>query len=40
MVLYKMGTLTVASSGDQQILNLGFVPDIFRMRNDTIHYDC
>ena len=36
MVLYKMGTLIVAAAGVAQNLNLGFVPDIFRMRNDTI----
>lgn len=36
MVLYKMGTLTVVAGGAAQNLNLGFVPDIFRMRNDTI----
>ena len=36
MVLYKAGTLSVVASGVQQVLNLGFVPDIFRMRNDTI----
>lgn len=36
MVLYRAGTLTVVDSGVAQVLNLGFVPDIFRMRNDTI----
>lgn len=36
MVLYKASTLIVGTGGVAQILNLGFVPDIFRMRNDTI----
>ncbi len=36
MVLYRADTLTVAANTTQQVLNLGFVPDIFRMRNDTI----
>lgn len=31
-----MGTLTVVAGGAAQNLNLGFVPDIFRMRNTTI----
>lgn len=36
MVLYRANTLTVVSGGAAQNLNLGFTPDIFRMRNDTI----
>jgi hypothetical protein len=36
MVLYRADTLTVVTGGVQQVLNLGFIPDIFRMRNDTI----
>lgn len=36
MSMIKTGTLTVAASGVAQNLNLGFVPNIFRMRNDTI----
>ena len=36
MVLYRADTLTVTAAGVQQVLNLGFIPDIFRMRNDTI----
>lgn len=32
----KTGTVTVTSSGVQQNLNLGFIPDKFYMRNDTI----
>ncbi len=37
MVLYKSGSLTVAAGGTAQVLNLGFVPDWFYMRNDTIY---
>lgn len=36
MSFVKTGTLTVAASGVAQNLNLGFVPSLFRMRNDTI----
>jgi hypothetical protein len=36
MVLYRANTLTVVAGGASQVLNLGFIPDIFRMRNDTI----
>jgi hypothetical protein len=36
MVIYRANTLVVAAAGVQQVLNLGFIPDIFRMRNDTI----
>lgn len=36
MSMIKTGTLTVATGGAAQNLNLGFVPNIFRMRNDTI----
>lgn len=32
----KTGFLTVAAAGVAQNLNLGFIPNIFRMRNDTI----
>lgn len=32
----KLGTVTVGSAGVAQNLNLGFVPDKFYMRNDTI----
>ena len=32
----KTGTLTVGTGGVAQNLNLGFIPNIFRMRNDTI----
>lgn len=36
MAIIKTGTLTVASSGVAQNLNLGFVPSIFRMNNITV----
>lgn len=37
MVLYKSGTIKVVSGGAAQVLNLGFIPDWFYMRNDTIY---
>lgn len=36
MSLVKTGTVTVATGGAAQNLNLGFVPSKFYMRNDTI----
>lgn len=36
MSIVKTGTLTVATGGAAQNLNLGFIPSLFRMRNDTI----
>ncbi len=36
MVLYRADDLIVVEGGVQQVLDLGFVPDIFRMRNTTI----
>ncbi len=37
MVLYKSGTVKVTTGGVAQKLNLGFIPDWFYMRNDTIY---
>jgi hypothetical protein len=37
MVLYKSGSFSVVAGGTPQILNLGFIPDWFYMRNDTIY---
>ena len=36
MALIRTGTIKVAASGVAQTLNLGFLPDTFYMRNDTI----
>lgn len=36
-MLYRSGSLTVVAGGAAQTLNLGFVPDWFYMRNDTIY---
>src|ERR1700689_1036289 len=35
MAIVKVGTLTVATGGAAQNLNLGFVPSYFRMTNQT-----
>jgi hypothetical protein len=37
MVLYRSGTIKVVAGGAAQKLNLGFIPDWFYMRNDTIY---
>jgi len=36
MSIVKVGSLTVGTGGAAQNLNLGFIPDKFYMRNDTI----
>lgn len=37
MSIVKTGYLTVVAGGSAQNLNLGFIPDKFTMRNDTIY---
>ncbi len=37
MAIYRSGSFTVAAAGTAQVLNLGFIPDWFYMRNDKIY---